>query len=392
MKTADPELMRAINRFHVMDAIRREGPIARVEICDITQLSPTTVSAITAALLEDGLVIPRALGGLRDAPSDLGRGRPRVLLELNPQAAFVVGVKLTPDHITVATTDFCANPQATLTLPIRISRQPVSVIADLVEDGVQRCVAGLCVGLPGRIERTTGICQSSPIFGEVHVPFAAALQQRLGVPTVIESDVNLVTMAESWFGEARGIADFLVVSVEHALGLGVMYRGELFRGADGLAPDLGGMLVGGLRLGAIASEAAILSQAQAVLNGAEHGAVFRTGRGMAAVVAAAQAEHPAIIAILEAAGEALGLAIANLIAVFAPRMVVLAGEAIGAGGVLLDALRAAVTRLLPQGYAPIPELAVHRWSEDSWARGAAALTLRDLYGAPWNTTGPARAR
>jgi predicted NBD/HSP70 family sugar kinase len=171
-----------------------------------------------------------------------------------------------------------------------------------------------------------------------------------------------------------------------------MYRGELFRGADGLAPDLGGMLVGGLRLGAIASEAAILSQAQAVLNGAEHGAVFRTGRGMAAVVAAAQAEHPAIIAILEAAGEALGLAIANLIAVFAPRMVVLAGEAIGAGGVLLDALRAAVTRLLPQGYAPIPELAVHRWSEDSWARGAAALTLRDLYGAPWNTTGPARAR
>ncbi len=409
MKTADPELMRAINRFHVMDAIRREGPIARVEICDLTQLSATTVSSITAALLEDGLVIPRALGGLRDNGPDMARGRPRVLLELNPQAAFVVGVKLTPDHITVATTDFCATPQATLTLPIRISRQPVSVIADLVEDGVQRCVAdaglgmekvaGLCVGLPGRVERATGICQSSPIFGETDVPFAAAVQQRLRVPTVIESDVNLVTMAESWFGEARGMADFLVISLEHALGLGIMYRGELFRGADGLAPDLGGMLVNGpngkapqTRLGAIASEAAILAQAQAVLNGAEHGAVFRAGRGMAAVVAAAQAGDPRVIAILQDAGEALGFAIANLISLFAPRMVVLAGEAIGAGGTLFDALRAAVTRLLPQGYAPMPELAVHRWSEDSWARGAAALTLRDLYGAPWNTTGPARAR
>ena len=405
MKTADPELMRAINRFHVMDAIRREGPIARVEISDLTQLSATTVSAITAALLEDGLVIPRALGGLRDGGSDLTRGRPRVLLELNPQAAFVVGVKLTPDHITVATTDFCANPKATLTLPIRISRQPASVIADLVEDGVQRCVAdagvaiervaGLCVGLPGRIERTTGLCQSSPIFGETDVPFAAALQQRLGVPTVIESDVNLVTMAESWFGEARGLPDFLVVSLEHALGLGIMYHGELYRGANGLAPDLGGLLVtgaGGMRLGAIASEAAILAQAQAVLNGSEHGALFRTGRGMAAVVAAAQAGNSKVIAILQAAGEALGFAIANLVSLFAPRMVVLAGEAIGAGGVLLDALRAAVARLLPADYAPVPELAVHRWSEDSWARGAAALTLRDLYGAPWNTTGPARAR
>jgi predicted NBD/HSP70 family sugar kinase len=404
MKTADPELMRAINRFHVMDAIRRAGPIARVEICDLTQLSATTVSAITAALLDDGLVVPRALGGLRDPAPDLARGRPRVLLELNPQAAFVVGVKLTPDHITVATTDFCASPCASLTLPIRISRQPVSVIADLVEDGVQRCVAdagiaikriaGLCVGLPGRVERMTGLCQSSPIFGETNVPFAAALEGRLGVPTVIESDVNLVTMAESWFGEARGMEDFLVVSLEHTLGLGVMYRGELLRGANGLAPDLGAQLVGAPpgRLAAVASEAAILAQAQAVLNGGEHAPSFRAGRGMAAVVAAAQAGDPRIVAILDSAGEALGMALANLVALFAPRMVVLAGEAIGAGGVLLESLRDAVTACLPPGYAPIPEFAVHRWSEDSWARGAAALTLRDLYGAPWNTTGPVSTR
>ncbi len=47
MKTADPELMRAINRFHVMDAIRRFGPVSRVEICELTELSATTVSAIT---------------------------------------------------------------------------------------------------------------------------------------------------------------------------------------------------------------------------------------------------------------------------------------------------------------------------------------------------------
>jgi DNA-binding MarR family transcriptional regulator len=57
MKTADPELMRAINRFHVMDAIRRFGPVARVEISEFTELSATTVSAITAALLDDRLIV-----------------------------------------------------------------------------------------------------------------------------------------------------------------------------------------------------------------------------------------------------------------------------------------------------------------------------------------------
>lgn len=409
MKTADPELMRAINRFHVMDAIRREGPIARVEICDRTQLSATTVSAITAALLDDGLVIPRAFGDLRNPSQDIARGRPRVLLELNPQAAYVVGVKLAPDHITVATTDFCASPLANLTLPIRISRQSASVIADLVEDGVQRCIgdagltadkiAGLCVGLPGRIERGTGVCQSSPIFSETNLPFADALERRLGITTVIECDVNLVTMAENWFGEARGLEDFLVVSIEHALGLGIMYRGELFRGANGLGPDLGGLLVGANgsleshpRLGAIASEAAILTQAESLLTAADFGASVRAGRGMAALQSAADGGDDRAQALLDEAGRTLGFAIANLIMLFAPQMVVLAGSAIGGGGTLLGTLSATIRTLLPEGYGPLPELAVHRWSEDSWARGAAALILRDLYGAPWNTTGPARSR
>jgi predicted NBD/HSP70 family sugar kinase len=409
MKTADPELMRAINRFHVMDAIRRAGPIARVEISDITQLSPTTVSAITAALLDDGLVVPRALGDLRNPNADMARGRPRVLLELNPKAAYVVGAKLTPDHITVATTDFCAETLASLTLPIRISRQPVSVIADLVEDGVQRCIAdaglpiekiaGLCVGLPGRVERSTGICQSSPIFSEPNLPLAAHLEERLGIATVIESDINLITMAESWFGEARGLDDFLVVSIEHALGLGVMYRGELYRGANGLGPDLDGMLLNtaateepATRLHDVASAASLLRRAEAILDGPQQRAAFRSGRGIAALRAAAENGDERIIAILQEAGAALGFAVANLVLLFAPRMVVLAGEAMGSGEVLLETLRARFQACLPPRFAPIPDLVVHRWSEDSWARGAAALTLKDLYGAPWNTTGPVNAR
>ena len=66
---------------------------------------------------------------------------------------------------------------------------------------------------------------------------------RLGVPVSIDSDVNLVTLAEHWFGQARDLDDFLVVSVEHSLGLGIMHNGELFRGANGLSPDLGDLIV-----------------------------------------------------------------------------------------------------------------------------------------------------
>jgi predicted NBD/HSP70 family sugar kinase len=404
MKTADPELMRAINRLLVVDAIRRRGPIARVEISELTELSATTVSAITAALLEDGLIVPHQIGGVRDA----ARGRPRVLLELNPDAAFAVGVKLVPAAITIALTNFRADVLRSLTLPIRVDRQPASVIADLVEDGVRRCAAdaglpverigGVCIGIPGVIERAAGRVRQSPIFRERDVPFAQALRERLAVPVSIDSDVNLVTLAEHWFGQARGLDDFLVVSVESNLGLGIMHNGELFRGANGLSPDLGDLVVrppsNGVisRLGAVASESAILAEARTLLQGTEHDVAFRTGPGLDKVLALASQGEERICAILAAAGIALGFAIANLIVLFAPPKVILTGAALEADTPLLASLRERVAALVPPSLIDVTDIVVHRWDDDMWARGAAAMTLRDLYGAPWSTTGPARRR
>lgn len=405
MKTADPELMRAINRFHVMDAIRRFGPIARVEISDRTELSATTVSAITAALLDDGLIVTQQLGGIRDAT----RGRPRVLLDLNPDAAHVVGARLAPDRITIATTNFRADIRSSLTLPVRVGRHGVSVVADLVEDGIRRCVAdaglelgaisGVCVGLPGVVERGAGICRASSLFGDRDIPLAAELSRRLdGVPTTLDSDVNLVTLAEHWFGEARGLDDFLVVSVEPGLGLGIMHKGELFRGANGLSPDLGDMMVkpangtGLVRLAEIASEQSILAEARSALADAEHGQAFRLGRGMDKVSERAASGDPAILALLRAAGEALGFAIANLVLLFAPPKVIMAGPALMTGDALVGPLRETVAALLPPSLTGVADLVLHEWNDDAWARGAAAMTLRELYGAPWGTTGPAPLR
>ena len=387
MKTADPELMRAINRFHVMDAIRRFGPISRVQISDLTELSAATVSAITGLLLDDALIVPRQVGAVRDA----ARGRPRVMLELNPEAAHVAGVKLAPDQITVVVTNFRADVLNALSLPIRVDRQPASVTADLIEDGVRRAVAdaglsmskvnGVCVGLPGVVERAAGRCRQSPIFRERDVPLGAWLSTRLGRPVTIDSDVNLVTLAEHWFGHGRGLDDFLVVSIEHSLGLGIMHDGELFRGANGLSPDFGDLIVhppagdGQNTPDRLAALVAVLRGDQEV-NG-------QPGRRPE------RADEAAIYADIAVA---LGIAIANLITLFAPPKVILAGAALSVGDALIGPLRAAVAEHTPPSLADVAEIIVHRWEDESWARGAAAMTLRDLYGAPWNTTGPARHR
>src|SRR5581483_8849175 len=331
MKTADPELMRAINRFHVMDAIRRFGPISRVEIADRTDLSPTTVSAITALLIDDKLIVPKSTGALRDA----ARGRPRVMLEMNPEAAYVTGVKLAPSRMTIVTTNFRADILHSVSLPTRLEGKSASAIAAIIEDGVRRSVRaaglgmddinGVCVGIPGVVERAAGRCRQSPIFRERDVPLGEELSRRLGVPVTLDSDVNLVTLAEHWFGHGRGLDDFLVVSIEHSLGLGIMHNGELFRGANGLRPDLGDILVRPPspdhntpdRLAMVVTD---------------DGLTRRNGNGYGGADPGAYA----------AAAASLGMAIANLITLFAPPKVILAGGALAAGENLLQPLRAAV--------------------------------------------------
>jgi predicted NBD/HSP70 family sugar kinase len=329
------------------------------------------------------------------------------MLKLNPDAAHVVGVKLAPDQITVAVTNFCADVTRSLVLPIRLDRQSAAVIADLVEDGVRRCVSdagldiaaisGVCVGLPGVVERAAGVCRQSPVLQERDVPFGAELAQRLGVPVSIDSDVNLVTLAEHWFGQTRDLNDFLVVNVERSLGLGILHNGELFRGANGLSPDLGDLMVrpprfGGGRLADLASESSVLIEAAALASAGEPDAPLRAERAMASLLQRAHAGDAGSLALLAAAGEALGFAIANLIALFAPPKVIISGRTMAMSEFFIEPLRRTVAALLPASLADVADIVVRQWTDETWVRGAAAMTLRDLYGAPWGTTGPAPIR
>lgn len=251
MKTADPELMRAMNRLSVLDTIRRRGPISRIEISERTELSTTTVSAITGSLLDDGLILTRHEGDIRN---EAVRGRPRVMLEVNPDAARVVGAKIAASRMVFVVTNFRGDVLSQLTLPIRIDRQPIAVIADLVEDGVRRCVvdAGLsledvdtvCLGLPGVIEHRTGHIRSSPIFRDINIDFAAEMSARLSTPTIVESDAHAITLGHHWFGKARDLQDMVLISLEQTLGLGVLHGNRLFRGAGGLSHNLGDLVLG----------------------------------------------------------------------------------------------------------------------------------------------------
>ncbi len=398
MKTADPELMRAINRLNVLDTVRRHGPISRVEISERTQLSTTTVSAITASLLDDGLILSRHLGDIR---TEGARGRPRVMLELNPDAARVVGAKIAASRMVFVVTDFCGNVLSTLALPIRIDRQPIGVIADLIEDGVRRCVVDanlsledvdmVCLGLPGVIEHRTGKIRSSPVLREVNIDFADEMTARFGTPTIIESDAHAVTLGHHWFGKARDLEDMVLISLEQTLGLGVLHRNDLFRGAGGLSHNLGDLVLvaspqGTVRLASQAGENAILGSRPADGRFAE---AIRLGRGMQHAQTLVLANDNDLIAAAERAGAAIGLTLANIVTLFAPPRVIIVGSSLELGAPFIDSIRAAYEASVPPSLQGVAELVFDKSSDELWAQGAAAVALYELYESPWNTTGPA---
>ncbi|MBB3456931.1 putative NBD/HSP70 family sugar kinase [Rhizobium sp. BK313] len=400
MKTADPELMRAINRFNVLDTIRRAGSIARIEISERTQLSTTTVSAITASLLDDGLILARTEGDLREAAA---RGRPRVMLELNPDAARVVGAKIAANRMVFVVADFRGEVLSTLTLALRVDRQPISVIADLIEDGVRRCVVdadlaldeidSVCLGLPGVIEHRTGHVRTSPIFRESGVDFAKEMSERLGVTAIVESDAHAITLAHHWFGEARDLDDMVLVSLEQTLGLGVLHGGQLFRGAGGLSHNLGDLALGigaqgTIRLASLAGESAILGDQP---SGGRFAEAIRLGRGMAHAKTLIAAEDNTLISAAIRAGEACGMALANIVTLFAPPRVILVGSSLALGQPFLDSLREAYSLAIPPSIKGVTELVFDQSTDETWAQGAAVVALRELYESPWGTTGPAPA-
>src|SRR5206468_9834289 len=162
-------------------------------------------------------------------------------------------------------------------------------------------------------------------------------------------------------------------------------------------PDLGDFMLRapgerGGRLADVATETSVLADAATLSSNLDQDSLNRPERAMSTLLSRADAGDAGCLGALAKAGEALGFAVANLITLFAPPKVIVSGRAMAASRHFIAPLRATVAALLPPSLADVSEIVVREWSDRIWVQGAAAMTLRDLYGAPWGTTGPATLR
>jgi N-acetylglucosamine repressor len=387
---ADRDLMRAINRSAVLNTIKTHGPLPRTEIARANNLSAATITGIVAELIRDGLVFEKEEG-------DSSGGRPPILLALNPRNRFVIGLKLTEDRIIGALTDLEATilHQETVAWSGPSPEAAVDGIEQLIvrllpAAGVERhLILGIGIGLAGIIDAQTGLVRQSPYLPWRDLDLRGLIQDRLSIPVFLDNDVNMLTLAEKWYGSGQGVANFLVVTVGRGVGLGIVVNNQFYRGVSGGAGEFGHTVVDaggppcdcGKRgcLEAYIEDGALLRQAH---EAADLGALSRPVETIEDLVALAENGDPAARRIFAEAGEVLGRSLANLINIFNPELILLAGEGTRAGQWLFDPMRREAERFALPGLLRDVRIQFEPWGDEAWARGAASLVLRLLFESP----------
>jgi glucokinase-like ROK family protein len=388
--TGNRDLIRAINRSHVLNIIKTHGPIGRADIARRTGLSPATVTSISAKLISQQLVLEKSAG-------DSSGGRPPILLVINPKGGYVIGIKLTETHAVCALTDLEAQIIAKSSTPLS-GHNPNQVVDDLAQMVLalirehkiaKKQLLGVGVGLAGIVDAENGILRQSPIYGWSNVPLRDMLQSRLHIPIYIENDVNTLTLTERWFGQGQGVDNFLTVTVGRGVGLGIVANGQFYRGQTGGAGEFGhitmnpeGPLCDCGKQGCLEAYVGDPGLLHSAREAVKRGELSKPVHTIDELISLAEGGDTAAIQIFHQAGQILGIGIANLVNLFNPKKIIISGEGTREGDFLFVPMKESIQKNTMPGLFDPTIVEIAPWGDDAWARGAAGLVLREVFESP----------
>ncbi|WP_147107519.1 ROK family transcriptional regulator [Tateyamaria sp. syn59] len=377
------------SRRLLLREISQRGPVARIDLAEHTGISRATVTAVTADLLRGGLIeeVPR-----ESRSDESARGRPRVDLKIAGDAYLIAGLKVSNASISLVLLDFdggdvsdheCAIPTGRLA-PNDLARHIRSGLTDLAEKAGRTLsdISAVGVGLAGVVDAGHGLVYWSPSLNARNAPFADVLRDALGIAVYVDNDANLVAMAELTFGLGKSHSDFIVITIESGVGMGMVLGGQLYRGTRGCGAEFGHTKVhldGALcRCGQRGCLEAYISDYALVREASSVGGMnltTPTSHAVATVLTAAKGGDPTAQKVVDRASKMFAMGLANLVNIFDPELVILAGEQMQFDHLYADTVIEEMRKSIVEIDKPPPEVVVHRWDNLMWARGAAAYAL-----------------
>lgn len=267
-------------------------------------------------------------------------------------------------------------------------------IAELIKKLAGRHkIEAVGIGAAGYVDATRSIVMFAPNIAWRDEDLKAELEDRVGLPVVVENDANAAAWGEFAFGAAEDVDDMLLATIGTGVGGGIVLNGELYRGAFGAAAEIGhlrvvpdGRICGCGNRGCLeqyASGSALVRDTRALAGSPEAAALLERAGGDPTcidgpmITAAAQDGDTFAMARVGEVGRWLGEAIASLTAVLDPGAVVIGGGVSEAGELLLEPVREAfVKELSGRGHRPTLDIRTASLGNHAGVIGAADLARR----------------
>ncbi|MEA4884151.1 MAG: ROK family protein [Clostridia bacterium] len=400
----DTRLLKSINVLTVLDVLRNTHGLSRADIARATGLTPATVSSVVSILISSGIAHEVGYG-------ESSGGRPPVILEFNPQAFYIAGVDLGVTKVIAVVADLEGTVVSRTRLELDVQEGPAAIISRLIEatheaigaastafgaeSDARPRIVGIGLSMPGLIDAERGISLFAPNIPEwSDIPIVELFHKEFSLPCWVENDARAMALGEAMFGAGRGYEDILCVNVGRGIGAGIIVNGDIYRGRQGSAGELGHMTVDpngpicpcGNRgcLEVMAAGPAIAASAiRAVSTGSNTRIREMVGGRIEAITAevvseaAKQGDALAEMLVREA-GRYLGIGIANAVNLLSPELVVIGGGVARAGDILFDEVRKTVRERAFTTMVNLPEIVPSAQGEDSSSIGAAALVFEEM--------------
>lgn len=382
--TVDAQGMRARNSVLLLNLIWRERQVSRADLARRTGLSPSTVSAIVGDLERSGLVQSTGEGLSRG-------GRRPTLIGFCDDAFAIIGIELGASHVLVTLTNLRGQVRAARYGAHAVQSDPDGALA-LVRSFIDDCLR------EGRVARRRllgiGVAVPSPVnpsapgrLSPLILPAWSGhdLQAHLGgaydVPVFVDNDANLGALSEGWWGAGRSGDDLTYIKVATGVGAGYVIRGEVYRGAGGSAGEIGHLAVdpsGPRCICGLNGCLVMFIGSQAIRSMARERMTGERGRtpSIADIVKSAKGGDAAARTIVDEVGHYLGIAVAGLVNLMNPAVVVLGGEITAVGELLIDRLRDTVRARTLSWSATETRLVTSNLGDQAIAVGAATLVLQ----------------
>ncbi|MFJ8713357.1 ROK family protein [Streptomyces violaceus] len=354
------------------------GPLSRTELARRLGLSAGSLTRLTKPLIESNLLIEVAEAG---APTEARQGRPSQPLDVVADSGSFLGFKITEDTVycvvTTLRSHIVARHDRPLTThdPAEVADILGAMTAELAAEHPR--LAGIGIGVGGFVQ-DRAVVGESPFLLWRDVPLADLVEERTGLPVVVENDVAALVEAETWFGAGRGLDRFAVLTIGAGIGYGLVLGGKRVSCAEedrGFGRhwivDPSGPLTPDGRRGSAVSLLTIPNiryQVQAA-----------TGRDRTyeEILALAAAGDPMPARVIGEAARALGTLVAQISNFVMPQRILLAGEGVG----LMDVAGKTVEEAIRDNRHPLAapvDLETKVSDFHDWARGAAVLAIKVL--------------